>query len=293
MEEVVELDGNTGFRLEGRAQFPGLDIEYCPPGWSTLEREEGMLRSRLASLEYIKPVFNNDGEIFDDAHYTWFADRAEWPYSFGLNHENAFQPLVRPTWLGDVCAKISSSVDLNALPTHRAALVTWCPDSGKVPRPRIGSQTPSWRSTSTYYVYFGTVPQSLGIVASAKNPHQSESKRIRLTMREGSLLVVRGVESHTLWDIFFCPTPGDPVVADTYWVIFQSIIPLYAITAMAESKRTPFGVAKEERVVPAFRSADQNKDDLDIVISLSTVSSSSSAKQSLTTTTKRPVKRRK
>ncbi len=277
---MIEKNGTSEFRLCGRAAFPGLDVEYLP---STIGLfNEGACASimrRLERVEYTEPVIVREGDDVSidvpktGIAYAWFADKGDWLLSFDKRQENALVPIAQTEWLRSIGWCISERVPsfrssgMGHIGGGNAALVTWLRHPAVCPPVQRGVDAAKWfadYTTTTTYMYLGpersvelfpgTDTTSGKFFSSVKVKDVPLSSGLRVTLRAGSIFIVRGQEAHSHWDMRLSPSSSTTDLhGEGYLIAFQTIAPLkvHHEAVARPPKRTRHGITMQHRVIPA------------------------------------------
>ena len=289
---VAVMDGETYFRLDHETpEWHGLDLEYAPPMdlevvppshesvFGPHPEAAKQIRYRLQELEYVRPWFPDQSEEIDDgAYYAWYASNGDWIMRLTNTQENSFWPMAVPTWLKDV-----SAAAIRNMPSFRerehgtpapelaqpgtfaglnSVLISWCPDSVIVPRPRLGVNAAKWRdqfNQVTVFAYFGPTEQTMvftpGNDASSRRYHDPEkSHALHIKMKEGSVVIIRGGPAHMHWDVSYSPASTTDGPADHFYLCFQQLSMWHMKDEHRERPptRTQRGLFKEKRAIPVL-----------------------------------------
>jgi len=144
---------------------------------------------------------------------------------------------------------------------NNSVLVAWMPPGRQgVPWPTTGNDAPKWRDKQNaciVYMVFGDEERIMTVSGSkaARNAVEEEKKTLELTVRPGSVVLLKGDDCATRWDVSFsCDSAYVAGKVGCYIARYQnlSLWGLRDELAAMPPVCTLEGMAREERVIPAL-----------------------------------------
>lgn len=231
----------------------------------------------LGEVEYVNIVASPGLAVDKNVGYAWFSDKGEWLLSLDKRQENAFVPFSYPGWLRGISWSISERT-----PSFRArgtgmigggnvALVTWLSQPGATPLPRLGQNFCKWVADmplTTIFLYVGsdegaelvfTPSKDLTSVNFFRDVKAKNPSSFSVSLHSGSILILRGRESHYHWDVTCQNTLETEGGGGGYLIYFQTVAPLAVHREHAERPptRTRRGISEQIRVIPSLRGVDE------------------------------------
>jgi hypothetical protein len=305
MEDQVRIDGHgrQAWRVENRQQHFGLDAEYLPAfltGETIQKTLESLKRANFVSA--VRSSTDGGGSKTALGHeagtyYAWYADRGDWELQLFLDQQNAFQPMSPCEWMRAMSHRLMTEVPSfdNTDRTFGGAtglLVSWCPwPHLGVPVKRTGEHARDWAAwQTTIFVYLSDgkvgddaiheIRLSPSQYPGAQKHFESDEikrtkqKSISFQMQHGSVLILRGKESHSCWDMTHSPSRSSFVTADGdngemvrldtrgyFFLEFESIHPLRFLNEkrLRPAVRVAEAIDIEKRLTPLFFHVSEQK----------------------------------
>jgi len=265
---IINIPSACSVRIEGREQFPGLDVEQFPSPFTSDEHVNTFV-AKLRKLTYTNLVETTDCAVSSSSlheekkkkvvgtSFAWFADQGDWVYSITKNQRNAFTPMTWPSWLRDLGYQLGSSLKLNQ--SWRACLVTRLVPGSSHTRNHMDAD--QWQEKHELFcdvILFKRVVDKdnasrISITIKPRPNLKNASRAVQFDMESGGILVSRGRSAREDWDTVFQFDQGQDG-DECFCISFRPIHPLLAL-AQSSAKyphQTPAAMDCEYRFIPSM-----------------------------------------
>jgi hypothetical protein len=246
------LPSDKPLRIEQRANFPGLSLDYGLGLFAEQQTEVFSMCAQDMQFTYPNPL--SKAAERGDCAYSWYADRGDWIYAIDKSQRNAFVPQAWPEWLRGLSHKVNAASPLTTLGTGwNCCLISWGTSCiwthGEDP----------WHRDDSFVgdVVLAPASSTVTVTYSRGESKDGPPASFSINPRVGSYMVSSGMD----WKI--AAESRTPF----YYVSFRLIDPLRVIYKqhMAKVKhRLPQYLATERRIVPRHvEEAQRNGQDPD------------------------------